>query len=70
MEDDFEFERQVGSNRLERVKDSIRDLGDPEEMMIEITGILNETVIIPDVGKLIRLYTMLRHQGLNMINIH
>ena len=39
MEDDFEFERQVGSNRLERVKDSIRDLGDPEEMMIEITGI-------------------------------
>ena len=51
MEDDFEFERQVGSNRLERVKDSIRDLGDPEEMMIEITGILNETVIIPDVGE-------------------
>ena len=51
MEDDFEFERQVGSNRLERVKDSIRDLGDPEEMMIEITGILNETVIIPDAGE-------------------
>ena len=51
MEDDFEFERQVGSNRLERVKDSIRHLGGPEEMMIEITGILNESVIIPDVGE-------------------
>ena len=51
MEDEFEFERQVGSNRLEYVKDSIRDLGDPEDMMIEISNILNETVIIPEAGE-------------------
>ncbi len=51
MEDEFELERQVGNNRLENVKDSIRDLGDPEDMMIEISRILNETVIIPEVGE-------------------
>ena len=51
MEDDFQFVEQVGNNRLESVKDSIRDLGDPEDMMVEIMSILNETVIIPDVGE-------------------
>ena len=35
-------------NRLESVKDSIRDLGDPEDTMVKIMSILNETVIIPD----------------------
>ena len=51
MEDDFQFVEQVGDNRLEFVKDSIRNLGDPEDMMVEIMSILNETVIIPDVGE-------------------
>ncbi len=51
MEDDFEFERQVGDDRIEPVKSFIRDKEDPEEMMIEIMGILNETVLIPDVGE-------------------
>ena len=51
MEDDFQFVEQVGNNRLEFVKDSIRNLGDPEDMMVEIMSILNETVIIPDVGE-------------------
>ena len=51
MEDDFQFVEQVGDNRLEFAKDSIRDLGDPEDMMVEIMSILNETVIIPDVGE-------------------
>ena len=49
--DEFQFEGQVGDNRIEPEKDSIRDLGDPEEMMLEIMTILNETVIIPDLGE-------------------
>jgi hypothetical protein len=49
--DEFQFEGQVGNNRIESEKDSIRDLGDPEEMMLEIMTILNETVVIPDLGE-------------------
>ena len=51
MEDDFQFIEQVGSNRIEPAKSFIRDKGNPEDMMIEIMSILNETVIIPDVGE-------------------
>ena len=51
MEDDFQFIEQGGNNRLEFAKNSIKDLGDPEDMMVEIMSILNETVIIPDVGE-------------------
>tara|TARA_Y100000592_G_scaffold14693_1_gene21264 strand:- start:5412 stop:5906 length:495 start_codon:yes stop_codon:yes gene_type:complete len=49
--DEFQFEEQVGDNRIEPVKDSIRDIGDPEDMMVEIMSVLNETVIIPDPGE-------------------
>jgi len=49
--DEHQFEEQVGNNRIEREKDSIRDLGNPEEMMLEIMAILNETVVIPDLGE-------------------
>lgn len=49
--DEFQFEGQVGDNRIEPEKDSIRDLGNPEEMMLEIMAILNETVVIPDLGE-------------------
>ena len=51
MEDDFQFIEQVGNNRIEPAKSFIRDKGNPEDMMIEIMSILNETVIIPDVGE-------------------
>ena len=49
--DEFQFEGQVGDNRIESEKDSIRNLGNPEEMMLEIMTILNETVVIPDLGE-------------------
>ena len=66
MEDDFQFVEQVGNNRLEFAKDSIRDLGDPEDMMVEIMSILNETVIIPDVGETYTLFTMQKLLVFNM----
>ena len=44
--DEFQFEELVGDNRVESQKDSIRNLGDPEDMMLQIMSILNETVII------------------------
>ena len=37
--DEFQFEEQVGDNRIEPVKDSIRDIGDPEDMMVEIMNV-------------------------------
>ena len=49
--DDFQFEELVGDNRVESQKDSIRNLGDPEDMMIQIMSILNDTVIIPEEGE-------------------
>ena len=49
--DDFQYEEQVGDNRIESQKDTIRDLGDPEDMMLEIMTILDETVVIPDLGE-------------------
>ena len=69
--DEFQFEGQVGDNRIEPEKDSIRDLGDPEEMMLEIMAILNETVVIPDLGEVYtRISTMQKLPDLSMINIH
>jgi hypothetical protein len=49
--DEFQFEELVGDNRVESQKDSIRNLGDPEDMMLQIMSILNETVIIPEEGE-------------------
>jgi hypothetical protein len=69
MEDDFQFVEQVGNNRLEFAKDSIRDLGDPEDMMVEIMSILNETVIIPDVGETYTFIDVFRW-GFRGVNFH
>jgi len=38
-------------NRIEPVKDKIRDLRDPEDMMLEIMDVLREKSWIPEVGK-------------------
>lgn len=38
-------------NRVEKVKDKIRELRDPELMMLEIMEILTEKSWIPEVGK-------------------
>lgn len=48
--DEFQFEEEVGSNRISPIKDRLQSMSDPEDMMLEIMGALTDIQIIPDVG--------------------
>lgn len=48
--DEFQFEEEVGSNRILPIKDSLRSMTDPEDMMLEIMGALKDVQLVPDVG--------------------
>jgi len=48
--DEFQFEEEVGSNRIFPIKDRLKSMSDPEDMMIEIMEVLTDTQLIPDVG--------------------
>ena len=48
--DEFQFEEEVGGNRISLIKDRLKSMSDPEDMMLEIMGALTDTQLIPDVG--------------------
>tara|TARA_R100000005_G_C4997993_1_gene204714 strand:- start:2162 stop:2563 length:402 start_codon:yes stop_codon:yes gene_type:complete len=48
--DEFQFEEEVGSNRISSIKDRLKSMSDPEDMMLEIMSVLTDTQLIPDVG--------------------
>lgn len=48
--DEFQFEEEVGSNRIASVKERLQSMSDAEDRMILITEILTDTQPIPDVG--------------------
>lgn len=49
-EDQNKYSSLVGSNRIIGIKDDLKMMDDPEEMMILIMDTLKEIEIIPDVG--------------------
>ena len=48
--DEFQFEEEVGSNRISSVKERLQSMPDAEDRMLLITEILTDTQPIPDVG--------------------
>jgi len=48
--DEFQFEEEVGSNRISSVKERLQLMPDAEDRMLLITEILTDTQPIPDVG--------------------
>ena len=48
--DEFQFEEEVGSNRISSVKERLQSIPDAEDRMLLITEILTDTQPIPDVG--------------------
>ena len=48
--DEFQFEEEVGSNRIAPYKNQILQLPDPEERMLLIMEILDDVQLIPDLG--------------------
>jgi hypothetical protein len=48
--DEFQFEEEVGGNRISSIKDRLKSMSDSEDMMMEIMSVLTETQLIPDVG--------------------
>lgn len=38
-------------SRIDIIKENIEGLNDPEDMMLEILGVLTEVEVVPDVGK-------------------
>ncbi len=48
--DEFQFEEEVGSNRIAPYKTEIQAMGNPEDRMLMITELLTDIQMIPDVG--------------------
>ena len=48
--DEFQFEEEVGSNRISSAKERLQSMPDAEDRMMLITEILTDTQPIPDVG--------------------
>ena len=48
--DEFQFDEQVGSNRISPIRNEILSTGDAEERMLLITEVLTEVQLVPDVG--------------------
>jgi len=48
--DEFQFEEEVGSNRIAPYKERIQAMSDPEDRMLMITELLTDIQIVPDVG--------------------
>ncbi len=48
--DEFQFEEEVGGNRISSIKDRLKSMSDSEDIMMEIMSVLTETQLIPDVG--------------------
>jgi len=48
--DEFQFEEEVGSNRIASVKERLQSMTEAEDRMILISEILTDTQPIPDVG--------------------
>ena len=48
--DEFQFDEQVGSNRISPIRNEILSTGDAEERMLLITEVLTDVQLVPDVG--------------------
>ena len=48
--DEFQFEEEVGSNRIASIKDNLKLITDPEDMMLEIMRVLTDVQLVTDVG--------------------
>lgn len=45
-----QYEKLVGTNRIIRIKKNLKEIDDPEEMMLVIIDTLKDIEIVPDVG--------------------
>ena len=51
-EDYFEqYSQQVGDNRIAPIKEELKEMSDPEEMMLLIMDTLKDVEVVPDVGQ-------------------
>ena len=46
-----QYSQQVGDNRIEPIMDELKELSDPEEMMLLIMDTLKDTEVVPDAGQ-------------------
>ena len=46
-----QYSQQVGDNRIAPIKEELKDMSDPEEMMLLIMDTLKDTEVVPDVGQ-------------------
>ena len=46
-----QYSQQVGDNRIASIKEELKEMSDPEEMMLLIMDTLKDTEVVPDVGQ-------------------
>ena len=46
-----QYSQQVGDNRIAPIKEELKEMSDPEEMMLLIMDTLKDTEVVPDVGQ-------------------
>ena len=46
-----QYEQQVGDNRIAPIMDELKEMSDPEEMMLLIMDTLKDVEVVPDVGQ-------------------
>ena len=46
-----QYSQQVGDNRIAPIKEELKEMSDPEEMMLLIMDTLKDVEVVPDVGQ-------------------
>ena len=46
-----QYSQQVGDNRIAPIKEELKEMSDPEEMMLLIMDTLKDTEVVPDAGQ-------------------
>ena len=46
-----QYSQQVGDNRIAPIKNELKEMSDPEEMMLLIMDTLKDVEVVPDVGQ-------------------
>ena len=46
-----QYSQQVGDNRIEPIMNELKEMSDPEEMMLLIMDTLKDTEVVPDTGQ-------------------
>ena len=46
-----QYSQQVGDNRIAPIMDELKEMNDPEEMMLLIMDTLKDTEVVPDAGQ-------------------